>query len=158
MSNKVLIGATVAIAAVAVLLAVNSTGTPDSQANQPIVGEEVVVYKDPSCGCCGAYVSYLKSKGVAVNVQSVTDIDLVKDQLGVPHNLMSCHTAEVGGYVVEGHVPLEVIGKLLAERPEIKGIALPGMPSGAPGMPGPKTAPFTIYTIGGAEGEIYTSI
>ncbi len=113
-----------------------------------LLGEQMTVYKTKTCGCCHIYVQYLERKNVQVTAKDVVDLDATKNQYGVPNNLQSCHTSVVGGYVVEGHIPLEVIEKLLAEKPDIKGIALPGMPSGSPGMPGPKTESWVIYAIG----------
>ena len=110
-------------------------------------GKEVMVYKTPTCGCCNAYISYLKQKGVAVKSENVENLNGTKRQYGVPTDLSSCHTSIVDGYVVEGHVPIEAIEKLLNERPNIKGIALPGMPSGTPGMPGPKNETWDIRSF-----------
>ena len=143
---------------VLVFLANNASNTSKSTINELVGGEEFVIYKSPNCGCCGVYSSYLERAGVSVEVRNVTNMNEVKTRLNIPPELQSCHTTEVGGYVVEGHIPLEVIEKLLTEKPQIQGIALPGMPSGSPGMPGPKAAPFVIYTLGGAEGEIYMTI
>jgi hypothetical protein len=82
----------------------------------------------------------------------------VKARFGIEPAMQSCHTMEIGGYAVEGHVPLEAIERLLSERPELQGIALPGMPTGSPGMSGPKTEPFEIYGITGAGAELYLSL
>ena len=95
---------------------------------------KVMVTKDPSCGCCSGWVDHLKSAGFPVEVRETSEVNRVKVQLGVPQDLASCHTAEVGGYVVEGHVPADAIKRLLAERPQAKGLAVPGMPVGSPGM------------------------
>ena len=120
--------------------------------------EKVIVHKDPSCGCCGVYVSYLRRQGFEVEVDDNTDMDSIKDKFGIPSDLESCHTTEVGGYVVEGHIPVEVIDKLLSEKPEdITGIAMPGMPSGSPGMPGPKSD-FIIHSLDGAENSVYMTL
>lgn len=110
-------------------------------------GKEVMVYKTPTCGCCRVYVSYLEKKGVKVKTEDVKDLNDIKRQYGVPTEFSSCHTSIVDGYVVEGHIPLEAIEKLLNERPNIKGIALPGMPSGTPGMPGPKNEIWNIRSF-----------
>jgi len=158
MNNKVLIGVIIIVAGIVLLMASNSAGTPNSDVSYLLNGEQVTVYKDVNCGCCAVYASYLESNDIAVDVQNVPDLHQIKEQFEIPQHLQSCHTMEIAGYVVEGHIPLEVVSKLLSERPEIKGIALPGMPSGSPGMPGPKTGPFVIYTLGGADGEIYTTI
>lgn len=103
------------------------------------------IYKDPQCGCCSEYANYLERHGYGVELRDVTNLSAVKAELGVPASLMACHTAVIGDYVVEGHVPVGTIDRLLDERPEAAGIALPGMPAGSPGMTGEKTAPFTIF-------------
>ncbi len=109
--------------------------------------DKVVVYKSASCGCCSLYVPYLQQQGFQVEVVTTENMGAVKSQYGIPYNMQSCHTTVVGGYFVEGHVPVEAIDKLLTEKPEIKGIALPGMPSGSPGMPGAKSGVWKIYAI-----------
>ena len=109
---------------------------------------EIKIYKSTSCGCCDVYSNYFKSRGnsktQAVNLQ---DIDSLKRQYGVLENMKSCHTTVIGDYFVEGHMPLQAIEKLLQEKPDIKGIALPGMPMGSPGMVGAKTGKFIIYAV-----------
>ena len=158
-NNKTIVAGLMVVGILAlVFISNNNTNAPESDTNDLVKSENVVIYKSPNCGCCEVYSSYLKREKVPVDVRNVTDMNEVKTRLNIPPQLQSCHTAEVGGYVVEGHVPLEVIEKLLTERPQIQGVALPGMPSGSPGMPGPKAAPFVIYTLGGAEGEIYMTI
>ena len=107
----------------------------------------VTIYKDPQCGCCGEYAAYLRRNGFPVTVVDSPDLTAIKKRFGVPQQLESCHTATVAGYVVEGHVPLRAIDRLLKEKPAIGGIALPDMPAGSPGMAGPKTAPFTVFVI-----------
>jgi hypothetical protein len=94
----------------------------------------MTVTKDPSCGCCGAWVDHVRAAGFPVEVIESPDVTRLKVRVGVPRDLASCHTAEVGGYVVEGHVPAETIKRLLAEKPQAKGLAVPGMPVGSPGM------------------------
>ena len=116
--------------------------------NQISNGEKVTVYKSSNCGCCGLYVKDLGKKGFDVETINTEDLLSIKNKYGVSSGLQSCHTTIVGDYFVEGHVPFEAIKKLLNEKPDIKGIALPGMPSGSPGMPGPKLESFTIYSIG----------
>ena len=109
---------------------------------------EMTLYKSGSCGCCGVYYGYFKREGNS-NVQAVNleELDSLKKRYGVPAAMESCHTTIVGDYFVEGHVPLEAVEKLLTEKPDIKGIAMPGMPSGSPGMPGAKKGDFVIYAI-----------
>ncbi len=96
----------------------------------------ITVHKDPNCGCCSGWVDHLKLSGFEVNAIETTAVNRVKARLRVPNELVSCHTAEVGGYVVEGHVPAAAIERLLTERPKAQGLAVPGMPSGSPGMDG----------------------
>ena len=110
-------------------------------------GTKMTVYKSPNCGCCGEWVAYLRRRGMAVTVVQKEDMDAIKEMAGVPESLASCHTAMVDGYVVEGHVPISAIGRMLSERPQIRGIALPGMPSGSPGMSGVKEEPFVIFAM-----------
>jgi hypothetical protein len=105
------------------------------------------LYKDPQCGCCEGYAAYLRQNGFAVEVHPTTDLAEISRQAGVPSELQGCHTMFVDGYVVDGHVPVKTIRKLLSERPAIAGITLPGMPTGSPGMTGEKTAPFKIYAV-----------
>lgn len=94
----------------------------------------MTVTKDPSCGCCGAWVDHVRKAGFTVEVIESPEVNRLKVRLGVPQALASCHTAEVGGYVIEGHVPADAIRRLLAERPQAKGLAVPGMPVGSLGM------------------------
>lgn len=108
----------------------------------------VVVHKDPNCGCCSLWVQHLRDAGFAVRVEEVADLKAVRARLGVPASLAACHTAEVAGYVLEGHVPAEAVRRLLSERPNAKGIAVPGMPIGSPGMEGGQPQPFTVVLFG----------
>ena len=108
---------------------------------------KVTVSRDPNCGCCGAWVAHLKEFGFPVDVVETSELNRVKVRLGVPQNLAACHTADVAGYVVEGHVPAGAIKRLLAERPNAKGLAVPGMPVGSPGMEVEGAAPETYNVI-----------
>ena len=108
------------------------------------MAEEVVVYKDPSCGCCGSWVTHMRNNGFAVRVHETEDMDPVKMKAGVPEDLASCHTAFVGDYWVEGHVPASDVKRMLSERPSIKGLTIPGMPADAPGMDGGSGEPYTV--------------
>jgi hypothetical protein len=92
------------------------------------------VYRSPSCGCCGGWVDHLRAGGFEVAVEMLDDVSPVAERLGVPERLRSCHTGEAGGYFVEGHVPAADVERLLKERPDARGIAVPGMPIGSPGM------------------------
>jgi hypothetical protein len=108
---------------------------------------KVAVTKDPSCGCCGNWVAHLKEAGFPVEVTENPEVGRLKARLGVPKDLASCHTAEVDGYVIEGHVPAPAIKRLLAERPPGKGLAVPGMPVGSPGMEVEGAAPETYEVV-----------
>jgi hypothetical protein len=94
----------------------------------------VHVWKDPTCGCCSLWVEHLRAAGYAVEVEETPDLRAIKRAKGIPRPLTSCHTATVDGYVIEGHVPADVIDRVLAERPDVAGLAVPGMPVGSPGM------------------------
>lgn len=118
-------------------------------------GEKATVYKDPGCGCCNEYVAHLRQQGFDVTAINTSDLSAVKRQYGVPAELESCHTVLVGGYVVEGHVPADVVRRLLVEKPNIKGISLPGMPMGSPGMGGPKSEPFVIHGFSDNGSQVY---
>ena len=107
----------------------------------------ITMYVNPQCSCCEGHAQYLRENGFKVTVTPTHDMTMIRQQHGVPEKFEGCHIALVDGYVVEGHVPASAIKKLLAERPKIKAISLPGMPEGSPGMTGQKTEPFTILEI-----------
>jgi len=113
----------------------------------------VVVYKTPSCGCCNGWVEHLREAGFDVEPRDVRDLMSVKIDAGVPTHLTSCHTALIDGYVVEGHVPADVVKRLLAERPAVAGIAVPGMPIGSPGMEGPNPEAYTVEAFTASGGQ-----
>jgi hypothetical protein len=108
---------------------------------------QVRLYKSPQCGCCEDYAAYLRQHGFAVDAQPTYDLATISREVGVPEELDGCHISIIEDYVVEGHVPIEAIRKLLAERPPLRAITLPGMPLGSPGMAGRKEEPFTIYAV-----------
>lgn len=109
----------------------------------------VVVHKNESCGCCHSWVEHLQQKGFRVIVRDVSNLDQIKQQVGVPPGMGSCHTARVGGYFVEGHVPAADILRLLEERPKAKGLTVAGMPIGSPGMeiPGEPSQPYDVHLV-----------
>ncbi len=113
-----------------------SGGTPlaHAGAGRP-PGAVITVYKSATCGCCAKWVEHVRATGFQVVVHDTTGLSGIKERYGVPKNLTSCHTAVVDGYVVEGHVPADVIARLLRERPELAGVAVPGMPAGSPAGP-----------------------
>lgn len=108
---------------------------------------EVTVYKDPNCGCCDKWIDHLRDNGFKVTAIDRGDLGEIKERLGIRPELASCHTARVGDYLVEGHVPADVIRHLLKERPDVVGIAVPGMPVGSPGMEGPNPQRYDILTF-----------
>lgn len=123
--------------------------TPTTSA---FAGKEITVYKSPFCGCCEGHVEAYRSAGFKVNVvEGENKLNSIKREYEIPGQAQSCHTAIIDDYVVEGHVPLIAIEKLLEEQPQIDGISLPGMPSGTPGMPGPKMGDFEVVSLKGGE-------
>ena len=106
-----------------------------------------VMYKNPSCSCCETYAAYLEQNGFKVELKPTNDLAQVSAGLGVPAQLQGCHSVVIGDYVVDGFVPVDLIKKMLADRPEITGIAMAGMPMGSPGMGGEKTESWTIYAF-----------
>lgn len=114
------------------------------------VGHQVTLYKTPTCGCCLGYADALREEGFTVEVVAEQDLRPIKQQHHIPADKESCHTSVIGEYVVEGHVPMAAVERLLTEQPNIAGIGLPSMPSGTPGMPGPKFAPYEIYQLSAA--------
>lgn len=116
---------------------------------------EVTLYKNPQCGCCEEYAAYLRQNGFTVTVKPTHDLARMSRQAGIPDDFQGCHLAFIDDYVVSGHVPINTVNKLLTERPDIKGVTLPGMPTGSPGMNGPKTAPFRMYEVGSSKPKVY---
>ena len=107
----------------------------------------VKVWKTPTCGCCGKWVRHMEAAGFRVEVTDVNDVDPIKKANGLPLQLASCHTALVGGYVVEGHVPASDVRRLLREKPAVLGLAAPGMPAGSPGMDVPGSPPYDVLSV-----------
>src|SRR3989344_4069903 len=142
-------GAIIALAAIAVLFLAFFTLNRPAASNTLNINGEVTLFKSMSCGCCSVYASYMQKKGISVSLPEISDVKLneVKDSFKIPSNLRSCHTTMYGNYFVEGHVPLEAVEKLLAENPDIAGIAMPGMQMGSPGMSGSKSGQFVIYAV-----------
>lgn len=110
-----------------------SAGLGQALANEP----EITMYKDPGCGCCGKWAAHMRANGFAVKEVPSREMSAIKHQLGVPKRLGSCHTARIGKYVIEGHVPAADVKRLLAEDADVAGLSAPGMPAGSPGMEGP---------------------
>ncbi len=108
---------------------------------------DILVYKSPTCGCCKAWVKHIRDQGFSVEVHNRSDMNPIKQQYGIPGHLQSCHTAKAGDYVIEGHVPADLIARLLEEKPRVQGLAVPGMPMGSPGMEGPRKDDYYIFTF-----------
>ena len=129
-------------------------GCTESVAAPPQAGTEplprVLVHKNEYCGCCNGWVEHMRKAGFPVEVRNVDNLDPVKTRVGVPAGKGSCHTAEVGGYFIEGHVPAADVKRLLSERPDARGLVLPGMPLGSPGMESPdgRSVPYTVELVG----------
>ncbi|MFU0503814.1 DUF411 domain-containing protein [Pseudaminobacter sp. NGMCC 1.201702] len=118
---------------------------------------EVMLYKNPQCGCCEGHAEHLRQNGFKVTEQATHNLAQMSSEAGIPEEFQGCHLAFVDGYVVSGHVPASTVRKLLTERPDIKGVTLPGMPTGSPGMPGPKEGPLEVLEItkSGTVGGVY---
>ena len=127
------------------LMAAAGLTTPAAFADEPTVA---VVHKDPNCGCCTGWVRHLRDAGFAVKVEETSDLRQVRARFAIPEDLAGCHTAEIAGYLVEGHVPAAAIRRLLAERPNARGLAVPGMPAGSPGMEGGVPEPYAVMLFG----------
>jgi hypothetical protein len=110
--------------------------------------EVITVHKDPTCGCCSGWVEHLQKAGFDTNVLDTSGLDAVKRRLGIPDDLAACHTAEVAGYIIEGHVPAAALRRLLTEKPQATGLAVPGMPVGSPGMEGGRPEKYDVVLFG----------
>jgi hypothetical protein len=109
---------------------------------------ELVVYKNESCGCCKLWIEHMRKHGFAARVHDVDNMNPIKERVGIPYGMGSCHTAEIGGYFVEGHVPAEQVIRLLNEKPKAKGLTVPGMPIGSPGMEqGDYKQPYEVHLV-----------
>lgn len=108
----------------------------------------ILVHKDPNCGCCTGWVQHLKDAGFTVTVEETAQLPAVRKRLGVPGDLAACHTAEIAGYVIEGHVPALALRQLLEKRPAAVGLAVPGMPAGSPGMEGGTPRKYDVVLFG----------
>jgi hypothetical protein len=130
-------------------------------AQSPDAGEaarpEVQVFKSPTCGCCTKWEKHLEARGFRIQSTHVDDLTRIKRWYGVPADAAACHTAIVEGYVIEGHVPVADVERLLRERPEVRGLIVPGMPLGSPGMESPTPEPYSVYTFDGSGlGSVYS--
>jgi hypothetical protein len=131
----------IGLAALTFLVSITAGGV---EAQKPV---PVQVFKDAFCGCCANWVEHLKRNGFAATAENIADMNAVKDKHGVPPQARSCHTALVGGYVIEGHVPAADIQRLLKEKPKVAGLAVAGMPIGSPGMEGANPRPYDVLSF-----------
>lgn len=123
----------------------------------PSAAQNVTLYKTPGCGCCEGYADHLRENGYAVTVKATHDLAGMSRAAGIADDFQGCHLSMIDDYVVSGHVPANIVDRLLVERPDIPGITLPGMPNGSPGMGGAKVEPFTIYEIGDGAPRVYAA-
>jgi hypothetical protein len=134
---------TVAFASLALTTAAVRSSPSDAPAKKPVI----TVYKDPSCGCCKNWIAHLIKHGYRVDAKDSPNMTEIKRTLGVPTGLTACHTAMVNGYLIEGHVPAADIDRLLAQKPKVAGLAVPGMPAGSPGMEGASAQRYQVLTF-----------
>ncbi len=138
------------VVVVTTLLAAISAGAQTENDGSAVASDaELVVFKSPYCGCCHKWIDHLRESGLTVAVKDVASTQPVREEVGVPPAMASCHTAVAGGYWIEGHVPADIIKELLDKRPsDISGVAVPGMPAGSPGMEGPNPVTYDIVAYG----------
>lgn len=148
----------VSITLVLLAVAAVAAGFVIARSPEPAGDTAITVHKTPWCGCCNDWVEHLRADGFSVTVHEHEDLSPIRSRLDVPLALGSCHTAEVDGYAIEGHVPAADIRRLLAERPEsVRGLAVPGMPVGSPGMEmGDRKDPYDVVAFGDRGHEVFT--
>jgi hypothetical protein len=149
---KIVAAAAVAAAAVTAVAVTSSSSADAVRApgiETPVAAPVLTVYKSPTCGCCKDWITHVQRAGFRVDVKEMDNMSTVKADAGIPASVQSCHTTIVDGYAIEGHVPADVIQRLLKERPKVAGIAVPGMPVGAPGMevPGRPADKYDVVTF-----------
>lgn len=158
---KITLAATPAVALVLGLTTVGLTGAAHADDHSSAMHHGAMhVTKSPSCGCCGAWVALARQEGYEVEVTDTADVTTVKLDSKIPGDLWACHTAMINGYVIEGHMPFAALEKLLAERPDVSGISVPGMPAGSPGMGNDPSASYDVIAFGGSAGagEVYFQV
>ncbi|QTF92852.1 DUF411 domain-containing protein [Halomonas sp. BM-2019] len=129
-----------------------------TSAAQAALPDKATLYMNPECGCCGEYARQLEARGVEVKVIDDVEVGRIKQRVGLPYGHGSCHTIQMGGYAIEGHVPFEAVETLFEERPDTRGIGLAGMPIGTPGMPGPKQGDWEIYQFRDGEAKPFMTL
>jgi len=140
-------GRTIALAVAFMTVALTTAAVRTSPSSTPAHKPTITVYKDPSCGCCKMWIEHLVKNGYRVDAKDTPNMTEIKRTLGVPEALTACHTAVVNGYLIEGHVPAADIDRLLAQKPRVAGVAVPGMPAGSPGMEGMGTQRYQVLTF-----------
>jgi hypothetical protein len=155
--RTVLLSAVGAVSGAAAIGGATGVFSPNAE---PVANRgNVTLYKNPQCDCCEGYADYLRHNGFEVKVIPTNDLTIMGEKYGIPDSLQPCHLSLMAGYVVGGHIPMEVIDRLLSEKPQITGITLPGMPQGTPGMPGKKPDRLTVYAIvKGSPPKVYATI
>ena len=148
LKNKFAIGAIIALALGGGIYALGNTeGNQANSNNEQSNKTKAIVYKTPTCGCCGVYSKYLEENGFDIETKMLNNLNSIKKKHGIARNMESCHTVVIDDYFIEGHVPIEAVNKILTEQPDIDGIALPEMPIGTPGMPGIQRVDWHISAI-----------
>jgi len=147
-SRRAFVASIVAAASTAMATRLLGQATPQPPMSRTL--RDIVVYKDPNCGCCAEWVKHIKAAGFKVNVQDTKEMETVKRSYGVPKALDSCHTGRIGKYTIEGHVPADLIVRLVNEQPKAIGLAVPGMPMGSPGMEGGRKDAYQVLLFDSA--------
>lgn len=148
---------TILVAGSAALLAI-SPASDDDALVRPAETAEVVVYKSPTCGCCEGWIEHMQEAGFSVRVNDRTDLVQIKQEMGVPQRLYSCHTAVIDGKVVEGHVPADVVRRYLDAGAPGDGLGVPGMPPGSPGMPSLNPQPYDVFSFDGMAVDVFQHV
>lgn len=148
----------IAAAGAPVLAACGGSGAERTQRSASAAGRAVTLYRQEGCSCCATYRDYLGENGFTVDMKTVDDLEPVRQRYGIPDEAVGCHTSTVDGYIVEGHVPIEAIERVLSERPELDGISVVGMPANAPGMGEPNGQPLEILSFGNGRVGDYMSV
>lgn len=149
----ILLGVLIIVAGVFIWNIINNYN--ERQQQPSLNTQEVVMYKNPGCECCERWADYMRRNGYKVTVHEAQNMPATKAKYGVSQDMQSCHTALIGGYVVEGHVPIEDINRMLKEHPDARGLAAPGMPASSPGMNTALNQPYTVYLFSDHGSKVY---
>lgn len=148
----------VAGSGVALLAACGDSGSDPPEASAPVGGTAATLYREEGCSCCATYADYLRENGFTVEMNTVDELEPTRERYGVPEAATGCHTSVIGDYVVEGHVPVQAIERLLTERPALDGISVVGMPTNSPGMGEPNGEPLDILSFRAGRVDSYMSV